>query len=117
MSYLGFLQGEDNTEKHLKKTNYDVYLDKKQSKLTIKNQTKKVEISTPTTFADVEKLIDCLRKKCGIIVDFSSTTRDTQRMVDYLVGAVYALEGRVEQLSHTIYLMTPKGIEIIAKTD
>ncbi len=118
MSYLAFLQGKDPADSPSKMTNYDSYLAQRKDKITIKNQEKQVEVCMPKDFADVEELIDRMRKNSGFVVDFSSSTGDkTQRMVDFLAGAVYALQGRVQRLTDTIYLMTPKGIDIIAKAD
>ncbi len=118
MSYLAFLRGDKDDKAHPKRTNYDIYLEQRKATLRVKNQPQSIEVCTPRDFSEVEKLIDKLKKKNGCVVDFSSLPTDkSQRMIDFLVGAVYALDGKVERLTSTIYLMTPKGIDIIAKID
>ncbi len=118
MSYLNFLQGEEIREKPKKTTNYDRFLQTKSHCLFVKEDSKKVDISTPKDFDDIEKLIDSMKKGNGLVIDISKADEKiAQRMIDFLVGAVYALDGKIESLTATMYLMTPKGIDIIAKAD
>ncbi len=118
MSYLNFLQGKESVEKPKKPTNYDRFLQLKSKKTLVKDTSQKVDVATPKDFSDIEKLINMMKKGNGLVVDLSkSDEKITQRMVDFLVGAVYALDGKIESLTTTMYLMTPKGIDIIAKAD
>lgn len=68
-----------------------------------------VNISTPSTFRDIQELVNSLRRHEAVIVDMSRIHPDcVERVLDYLSGAVYALEGTEKSVSKTIYMFTPK---------
>lgn len=68
-----------------------------------------VNVSTPSTFRDIQELVNSLRRHEAVIVDMSRIHPDcVERVLDYLSGAVYALEGSEKSVSKTIYMFTPK---------
>lgn len=68
-----------------------------------------VNVSTPSTFRDIQELVNSLRRHEAVIVDMSRIHPDcVERVLDYLSGAVYALEGTEKSVSKTIYMFTPK---------
>jgi|AGTN01.1.fsa_nt_gi Uncharacterized protein conserved in bacteria len=116
MSFLDALKTGDIPEKKRKKgeTRYDEYMRLK--KLKTGPEEKSVEIIKPLSFGDVEKLIDLLKAGQGVIADLSAATpSDAQRMLDFLSGAVYALDGKIERVENKMFLMTPKGLNIVNK--
>lgn len=96
--FLEFLQGE---EKSKKKKNYS---------------TEDVSVIKPRNFCEVQLLLDSLKQNAGFIVDFEDVEIHlAQRMLDFLSGAVYALEGRIEQIKNKMYILLPKGLNIKTK--
>lgn len=74
---------------------------------------KEVAVITPERFADVELLIKKLRNREGVIVDFDGVPPHiAQRMLDFLSGAVYALQGTVNKLKYKMYVLIPRGVKI-----
>lgn len=68
-----------------------------------------VNVSTPSTFKDVQELVNSLRRHEAVIVDMSRIHPDcVERVLDYLSGAVYALDGTEKSVSKTIYMFAPK---------
>lgn len=68
-----------------------------------------VNVSTPSTFRDIQELVNSLRRHEAVIVDMSRIHPDcVERVLDYLSGAVFALEGTEKSVSKTIYMFTPK---------
>ena len=64
-------------------------------------------------FEDVSGIIDSLRSRQAIIVDFRRVAaKDTQRVLDFLSGALYALGGSQERIGDGMFLFTPEGVTI-----
>ncbi len=97
----------------LKKTDYDKFIENKSVRLKVADGEKSVNVRRVRGFEDLERLINMLKSGSGLIVDLSSAPSTlVQRLLDYLSGAVYALDGSVEKLTRTMYILTPKGIDI-----
>lgn len=72
-----------------------------------------VIITEPRTFDDVRVIIDGLRKRQAIIIDLSKVNdKDSQRTLDLLSGAIYALGGAQQRINDHMFLFTPEGVMI-----
>lgn len=72
-----------------------------------------VIITEPRSFDDVRVIIDGLRKRQAIIIDFSKISdKDSQRILDLLSGAIYALGGAQQRINDHMFLFTPEGVMI-----
>ncbi len=70
-------------------------------------------IYTPSTYEDVQLLIDHLKMREQVIVDFSTINQTSvYRILDFMSGAVYALGGSIQQISNNIFLFAPSGVTI-----
>lgn len=77
-----------------------------------------VMLFSPKSYADVQTLIDHLRRHEPAIVDFAEVDNESgQRILDFLSGAIYALGGSMQRVSGTIFLLTPPGVSITAPPD
>ncbi len=75
-----------------------------------------VNVISPKNFEDLQLLLDSLKKSEGLVVDFENTdTALAQRMLDFLSGAVYALDAKIEQIKSKMYMLLPKGLNIKTK--
>lgn len=74
---------------------------------------KEVDVVCPDKFSDVEQLIKKMQKNEGVIVDFEGVPPHiAQRMLDFLSGAVFALEGTINKLKYKMYILIPNGVKI-----
>lgn len=72
-----------------------------------------VIITEPRTYDDVRVIIDGLRKRQAIIIDLSKVSdKDSQRILDFLSGAIYALGGAQQRINDHMFLFTPEGVMI-----
>ena len=66
------------------------------------------------TFDDAAKAADELRKKKAVILNMENVDKSlTRRVVDFLSGSVYALDGRVRKVAQSTYLFCPHNMDII----
>ena len=72
-----------------------------------------LKIYAPTKFDDqVKDIADDLLKRNAVIVNFESVSElEQQRIGDFIIGAVYTIDGRAEVVSNKIILYVPKEIE------
>ena len=76
------------------------------------NQIKMV-ISQPTTFEQSEAICDLLKEKKSVIVNLEYVNKDVaRRIVDVISGAVHALDGHIQKISNSIFLIAPYNYDI-----
>ncbi|MBQ4049759.1 MAG: cell division protein SepF [Clostridia bacterium] len=67
----------------------------------------------PQTPEDVQALIDYLKRKEPAIINLDDVQPNiAQRILDFLSGAIYGLNGSVHRISGNIFLLSPQGVEI-----
>ncbi len=76
------------------------------------NQVKMV-ICQPTTFEQSESICTLLKEKKSIIVNLEYVNKDiARRIVDVVSGAVHALDGNLQKVSNSIFLVAPFNYDI-----
>ena len=78
----------------------------------------KVVFCSPQSYEDIQKLIDSLKKKQSLIVDVSELdAKNTQRYLDFLSGAIYALNGSYQKIDNKKFYFAPQGVSITIPYD
>ena len=66
------------------------------------------------TFDDAAKAADELRKRKAVILNMENVDKAlTRRVVDFLSGAVYALDGSVKKVAQSAYLFCPHNMGVV----
>ena len=77
------------------------------------NKTLKVCVSEPKRFEDAKELADQFKNRKQVILNLENTSDDiSQRIIDFLSGTVYALEGKTHQVNRHIFVFAPSNVEI-----
>lgn len=88
---------------------------RKNSKVVNMPQTQQVKmvICQPTTFEQSESICTLLKEKKSIIVNLEYVNKDVaRRIVDVVSGAVHALDGNLQKVSNSIFLVAPFNYDI-----
>ena len=73
----------------------------------------KMVITEPQCFEDVKEVTDHLKERRSVIVNLETLNKEDQRrIIDFLSGATYVVDGSIQKISTLIYLITPKSVEI-----
>ena len=73
----------------------------------------KMVICQPTTFEQSENICSLLKEKKSIIVNLEYVNKDVaRRIVDFISGGVFALDGHIQKVSNSIFLIAPYNYEI-----
>ena len=86
-------------------------------KQSVKSNTKDYKNKTilvePRAFSEAQQIADYLKAKNQVVVNFKRVTSDvSKRIMDFLNGIIYAIEGTMQKLGPGIVLCAPKGFEI-----
>ena len=73
-----------------------------------------VMLVKPDRYENVSEVADHLRNKCAVVLNLESTNKDTaRRLVDFLSGCAYALDGRIKKVATSTYIITPYNVDIV----
>ena len=74
---------------------------------------REVDTVTPRKFSEIENVVKKINRKEAVIVDFEEITpRVAQRMLDFLSGAIFVLNGTIKKVKNKTYVLIPDGIKI-----
>jgi cell division inhibitor SepF len=73
----------------------------------------KIIVCEPERFEEAQALADHLKNRKQVILNFEATRPEiSQKIIDFISGAVYALDGQSQQLGQNIFLFAPASVEI-----
>lgn len=72
-----------------------------------------IMIYHPESFNEVQNLVDEIKAKKPIILNFEELDRElARRIIDFMSGAVYGIGGNVQKVAEQIFVFTPHNIDI-----
>ena len=78
------------------------------------NSAMQVILVKPDRFDAVTEIADQLRDKKSVVLNLESTNKDVaRRLVDFLSGVAYALDGKIKKVAISTYILTPYNVEIV----
>lgn len=76
-------------------------------------QQSKVVLNEPRSYDETQEVADHLKSRRSVIVNLQRVPSDQAiRIVDFLSGTVYALNGSISKIGPSIFLCTPDNVEI-----
>ena len=73
-----------------------------------------VVLVKPDRFDLVSDIADHLRDKQAVVLNLESTNKDVaRRLVDFLSGCAYALDGKIKKIAISTYIITPYNVDIV----
>ena len=109
------VENEEYEEEEEENKNFWNSIGKKSNKVVNMPQTQSIKmvISQPTTFEQSEAICDLLKEKKSVIVNLEYVNKDVaRRIVDVISGAVHALDGHIQKISNSIFLIAPYNYDI-----
>lgn len=73
-----------------------------------------VILTRPETFGDAPEIATNLRNKKAVVLNLEGVDKAlARRVVDFLSGTTYALDGSVKKISQATYLFCPYNMEVL----
>ena len=74
-----------------------------------------VVLVKPERFDDASAVADHLNAKRTVVLNLESANKDVaRRILDFLGGVVFAIEGNIKKVSESTYIVTPKHVDVTA---
>lgn len=82
--------------------------------LTMNSNKPSVVLFRPTSFNEATKAADDLRQRKAVIVNLENVDAAmARRVVDFLSGCAYALDGKVKKIALATYLFCPHSMDVM----
>lgn len=73
----------------------------------------RVVLVHPERFDSVNAIADNIRKGNAVILNCEATEKDVaRRVVDFLSGCAYALDGKISKAANNVYILTPNTVGV-----
>ncbi len=73
-----------------------------------------VVLVKPDRFDNVSDIAEHLRSKHAVVLNLEATNKDiARRLVDFLSGCAYALDGKIKKIAISTYIITPYNVDIV----
>ena len=73
-----------------------------------------VVLVKPDRFDNASDIADHLRSKHAVVLNLEATNKDVaRRLVDFLSGCAYALDGKIKKIAISTYIITPYNVDIV----
>jgi len=77
-------------------------------------QALKLLVMKPERFEDAADIADHMRQKHSIVLNLETTPKETaRRLVDFLSGVAYALDGKIKRIAAGTYIVTPANVDLM----
>ena len=78
----------------------------------------KMIVYHPVSYEDTQIIIDNLKNRKPVIVNMEDIELETaQRILDFLSGAVYAIDGIMRKISRGIFVVAPNNYDVVANDE
>lgn len=71
-------------------------------------------IYAPSTMKEIQSAVDCLRQNQSVMLDLEKIgDEDRTRVLDFISGAIYGLNGSIHRFKDDSFILTPEGKKIL----
>lgn len=93
--------------------------DEKPVKLNkLKSGESEVVITEPLSYSESQSIADYILSNRSIVINLHKVTPEhAKRIIDFLSGAVYAIDGTIQKIGEEIFLIAPKAVSITGNVD
>ena len=73
-----------------------------------------VVLVKPEKFENAAEIADNLRQRRTVVLNLEDTAKEpARRLVDFLSGVTYALDGKIKKVAASTYIITPYNVDIL----
>ena len=73
----------------------------------------KMIVYHPVCYDDAQAIVDNLKNRRPVIVNMEELDGNcAQRVLDFLLGAIYAVNGTINKISRGIFLVAPRDVDV-----
>lgn len=73
----------------------------------------KMKMIRPSGLGEATEIADSLKAGQTVVLNLDDVDDETaKRMIDYIAGVIYAINGKIERPSDRTFLLTPDGVSV-----
>ena len=77
-------------------------------------QAMRLMVMKPERFEDAAGIADQMRQRCSIVLNLEDTPKEVaRRLVDFISGVAYAMDGRIKRIAAGTYIVTPANVDLM----
>ena len=75
-----------------------------------------VHVVHPKSFNDAQQVADKFKRDIPVIINLQEADQDLpRRMIDFVSGLTYALDGGMQRIADKVFMLTPRNVELSAE--
>ena len=87
-------------------------MNKEVNKNNLDSNLNKVIIREPNEYSDAQDIADCLKDNYPVFINLQRLEKaQAKRVVDFLSGTIYAIDGDIKRVGTNLFLCTPRNVE------
>ncbi len=113
MDYFGFKDQIEQAENDGIKKNHKNK--KSKSKIVSLNRTQEYRLifQSPESYNEVKSIVDDIKDRNPVILNLERVEREqAKKIIDFISGAVYGLNGNVQKIGKDVFLFTPSNVTV-----
>lgn len=84
--------------------------------LPTQNQKLKIVVVEPSLYEDVQGMVEHLKNRRAVVTNLENTSPEVaKQIIDFLSGAIYALDGNMYKVKEGVFISTPSNVEVSAE--
>lgn len=81
-------------------------------------KTSKIYVMEPSVYSEAERIADALLKGEAVLINFRRMEpKDSKRVIDFVVGVAYAINGDVQKVRDEIFICSPANFQVQGNFD
>ena len=70
-------------------------------------------VMNPTEFAEVTVIAEEIRRGATVVLNLDRVSKEVcRRLLDFLGGVVYTIDGGIKKVAATTYILTPNNVDV-----
>lgn len=113
LNYMARKKPKIATKKQINYNNFNLHQKKEEVTRPINTDSSSLVVFAPKNHSDVQKVITTIKKKEACLCNlYNLEETSAERVLDFLSGGVFALDGSISRIQGHLFLITPYGINV-----
>ena len=77
------------------------------------NSNMKIVVHEPLSYEEAPEIVENLKSRKAVVINFEQLDTNLKRQIfDFVNGALYAMEGKIQKVTKDIFILAPSNVEI-----
>lgn len=117
--FIGLDDYDEEEEEIYGDENFEMPVSTKTKKINNKvvnihtNINMKIVVHEPLNYEEAPEIVENLKSRRVVVINFEQLDTNLKRQIfDFVNGALYAMEGRIQKVTKDIFILAPSNVEI-----